>query len=89
MDSLNCNQMLSVESLLTISVIPEYDGRVTVPVLWDKKEKKVINNESSEIIRILNHEFNDFCQTTDKKELDFYPKLLRRKIDKINAFIYE
>jgi len=64
---------------------PKYTGKVTVPVLWDKEKKTLINNESSEIIRMLNSEFNDF---TDNKT-DFYPKEKRSEIDKINDFVYE
>ena len=40
---------------------PEYTGRVTVPVLWDKKERTIVNNESSEIIRMFNSSFDDIC----------------------------
>ena len=64
---------------------PKYTGRVTVPVLWDKKNKKIVNNESSQIIRIFNESFN---QLTGNKE-DLYPEALRKDIDKINEFIYE
>ena len=42
---------------------PEYDGRITVPVLWDKKTEQIVNNESSEIIKILNKEFNQYSKT--------------------------
>ncbi|KAF9528020.1 glutathione S-transferase [Crepidotus variabilis] len=66
---------------------PGYDGRFTVPVLWDKKTHAVVNNESSEIIRIFNTAFNDFIPD-DKKVLDFYPNDLRPKIDELNDFIY-
>ena len=62
-----------------------YTGKVTVPTLWDKKTERVINNESSEIIRMLNSEFNDF---TDSKT-DFYPEELRPEIDVINNLIYD
>ena len=62
----------------------EYNGKVTVPVLWDTVEKTIVNNESSEIIRILNSSFNDITGNT----LDFYPSNLRSEIDKINHFIY-
>jgi putative glutathione S-transferase len=61
-----------------------YSGRVTVPVLWDKKTNQIVNNESSEIIRMLNSEFNDF---TDVKT-DYYPEAKRREIDAINDIIY-
>lgn len=61
-----------------------YTGRVTVPVLWDKKTETIVNNESSEIIRLLNESFNAF---TDIKT-DYYPLALRDKIDEMNRFIY-
>ena len=51
----------------------DYTGRVTVPVLWDKKSKTIVNNESSEIIRMFNSEFNDFGDAS----IDFYPEALR------------
>lgn len=63
---------------------PEYEGRVTVPVLWDKQQKTIINNESSEIIRIFN---NGFDRITGNS-LDFYPEYLRPGIDKINEYVY-
>jgi len=63
---------------------PNYSGRVTVPILFDKQTKRIINNESSEIIRILNFEFNAFA----KKNLDLYPERLREKIDELNSWIY-
>lgn len=61
-----------------------YSGRVTVPVLWDKKEKTIVNNESAEIIRQFNHAFNHL--TGDKQ--DFYPEALRAEIDVFNERIY-
>lgn len=63
---------------------PDYSGRVTVPVLWDKKTAAIVNNESSEILRMLNGEFNAFAKT----EVDFYPPELRDEIDALNAIIY-
>jgi len=62
-----------------------FTGQITVPVLWDKKLNTIVNNESSEIIRMLNSEFNEF---TDVKT-DFYLPELRSKIDKVNAPIYD
>ncbi|MDG2090906.1 MAG: glutathione S-transferase family protein [Gammaproteobacteria bacterium] len=62
----------------------DYSGRVTVPVLWDKKNNCIVNNESSEIIRMLNTEFNDF---TDD-QTDYYPEPLRVAIDEINELVY-
>ena len=63
---------------------PSYTGRVTVPVLWDKKMRTIVSNESSEIIRMFNSEFNAFTEDT----VDYYPKNLRPEIDKINDFVY-
>ena len=64
---------------------PRYTGRVTVPVLWDKQHGTIVNNESSEIIRMLNAAFDAF---TDARA-DTYPAPLRDEIDRINAFVYE
>jgi putative glutathione S-transferase len=63
---------------------PDYTGRVTVPVLWDKEKKTIVNNESSEIILMLNSEFDEFGNSTQ----DFYPPELRDEIDKINEVVY-
>lgn len=62
----------------------DYTGRVTVPVLWDKKTQTIVSNESSEIIRMFNSEFN---QITGNQN-DHYPVDLRSKIDSWNDFIY-
>lgn len=62
----------------------DYRGRVTVPVLWDKKLGTIVNNESSEIIRMLNREFDAFGH----REIDFYPEQLRDGIDALNDVIY-
>lgn len=61
-----------------------YNGRVTVPVLWDKQTNTIVNNESSEIIRILNTQFNEF---TDVKT-DYYPAHLQSAIDDVNELVY-
>ena len=63
---------------------PSFDGRVTVPVLWDKASGHIVNNESSEIIRMLNSEFDAFGDDA----LDFYPEDLRPEIDEVNARVY-
>jgi putative glutathione S-transferase len=63
----------------------DYTGRVTVPVLWDKERRTIVNNESSEIIRMLNGAFDRWGDAA----LDFYPKELRREIDEINAVVYD
>jgi glutathionyl-hydroquinone reductase len=63
---------------------PHYTGKVTVPTLWDKKTRRIVNNESSEIIRMLNSEFDRL----GADPVDFYPKPLRAEIDRINAEVY-
>jgi putative glutathione S-transferase len=63
---------------------PHYTGRVTVPVLWDKTRNTVVNNESSEIIRMFNSAFDAF---TDVRT-DYYPQALRAEIDRINDLVY-
>ena len=67
---------------------PGFSGRVTVPVLFDKKTNKIVNNESAEILRMLSSEFNSFCETDAQRELDFYPERLRAQIDEWNDFVY-
>ncbi|MCF7354733.1 glutathione S-transferase family protein [Vibrio sp. CK2-1] len=62
----------------------DYSGRVTVPTLWDKKTNTIVSNESSEILRMFNSEFNDLTGNTD----DYYPQELRSEIDQWNEFIY-
>ena len=66
---------------------PGFNGLVTVPVLWDKKQQTIVNNESSEIIRMLNSAFDAFT-SADASKLDFYPEALREEIDKINEPVY-
>jgi len=65
---------------------PGFGGRVTVPVLWDKKTGRIVNNESSEIIRMLNSEFDEWAT---RRSVDFYPRALRAEIDAINANVYD
>ncbi|KAI0066784.1 glutathione S-transferase [Artomyces pyxidatus] len=67
---------------------PTYNGRFTVPVLWDKKQHTIVNNESSEIIRIFNTAFNKYIPE-DKAALDFYPTELRKEIDEVNEWVYD
>jgi putative glutathione S-transferase len=64
---------------------PDYTGRVSVPVLWDEKEARIVNNESSEIIRMLNREFDVFSR---RKLDDLYPEKLKKEIDWLNDRIY-
>ncbi|WP_223436219.1 MULTISPECIES: glutathione S-transferase family protein [unclassified Pseudomonas] len=62
----------------------DYTGRVTVPVLWDKQQNRIVNNESAEIIRMFNGAFDDLTGN----DLDFYPAPLRGEIDALNERIY-
>ncbi|WP_349365441.1 MAG: glutathione S-transferase family protein [Nitratireductor rhodophyticola] len=64
---------------------PGYSGRVTVPVLWDKKTETIVSNESAEIIRMLNGAFDEWGDAS----VDFYPEDLRSEIDSINALVYD
>lgn len=63
---------------------PQYTGRVTVPVLWDKKTNTIVSNESAEIMRMFNLAFNDL---TGNQE-DYYPQELQEAIDEMNDFVY-
>jgi glutathionyl-hydroquinone reductase len=63
---------------------PHYSGRVTVPVLWDKRQATVVSNESAEIIRMFNQAFDEWGDAS----VDFYPEPLRGEIDRLNAKIY-
>src|SRR5471030_1893499 len=63
---------------------PKYTGRVSVPVLWDKKKKTIVNNESPEIIRMLNSAFD----ASTNIYTDYYPEKLRPEIDRINDLVY-
>jgi len=63
---------------------PEYSGRVTVPVLWDKQTNTIVSNESSEIIRMFNSAFDSL----GAKPGDYYPENLRGKIDTVNKRVY-
>jgi putative glutathione S-transferase len=63
---------------------PRFTGRVTVPVLWDKERRTIVNNESAEIIRMLNSAFDRFTNVTT----DYYPQALRQEIDLINELVY-
>ncbi|XP_024535485.1 uncharacterized protein LOC9636727 [Selaginella moellendorffii] len=65
---------------------PNYTGKYTVPVLWDKAKKTIVNNENSDIIRMLNSEFNHLAKRPD---FDLYPRDLQAKIDEVNAWVYD
>ena len=64
---------------------PDYSGRVTVPVLWDKKKRTIVNNESAEIMRMFNSEFDAYAS---REPHDLYPQALRPQIERWNAIIY-
>jgi putative glutathione S-transferase len=64
---------------------PDYSGRVTVPVLWDKHRNTIVNNESAEIIRMLNSAFDEW----GSREVNFLPAGLRTRVDEINAYVYD
>jgi putative glutathione S-transferase len=64
---------------------PGYTGRVTVPALWDEREQRIVNNESSEIIRMLNRDFDAFAR---RRVGDLYPEKLKKEIDWLNERIY-
>ena len=63
---------------------PDYQGNITVPVLWDKKLKRIVNNESADIIRMLNTAFDSITGNQN----DYYPEPLRSDIDAINELVY-
>ena len=67
-----------------VAAKPNYTGRVTVPILWDKKTNTIVSNESSEIIRMLNSAFDEVGAT----DVNFLPKALLAEIDTINEFVY-
>jgi putative glutathione S-transferase len=71
---------------LYLRAAPEYSGRFTVPVLWDCKRQTIVNNESAEIIRMLNSEFNAFAK---RPELDLAPAELLAEIDEVNQWVYD
>ncbi len=64
---------------------PDYSGRVTVPVLWDKQREAIVNNESAEIMRMFNSAFD----ALGAREGDYYPPELQAEIDELNGWIYD
>ena len=70
---------------LYLAVADNMTGRVTVPVLWDKQRNTIVNNESAEIIRMLNSAFNHLTEV----QADYYPVALQEEIDRVNERIYQ
>jgi putative glutathione S-transferase len=68
-----------------LEAAPDYEGSITVPVLWDREGETIVNNESSEIIRMQNSEFD---AVAEHPEVDLYPEALRSEIDALNEWIY-
>ena len=60
-------------------------GKYTVPVLWDKQTKSIVNNESADIVRMFNDAFNGIAK---KPEVDIYPEHLKKEIDSVNEWVY-
>ncbi|GAX37740.1 glutathione S-transferase family protein [Nodularia sp. NIES-3585] len=81
-DSVNGTQYLWQ---LYLKADPNYSGRVTVPVLWDKQKGTIVNNESREIIRMFDTQFNAFAQ----EDINFYPENLQNLIDQTIDAIYQ
>jgi putative glutathione S-transferase len=65
---------------------PSFTGRVSVPVLWDKHTRRIVNNDSGAIARLFNNEFNALAEHPER---DFYPLALRPEIDALNEFVAE
>jgi putative glutathione S-transferase len=65
---------------------PDYEERVTVPVLWDKKTKKIVNNCEDDICRMFNDRFNDFARN---KDVDFFPQDIEAEHAKLSSFLHD
>ena len=65
-------------------VAPDYSGRATVPVLWDRKTATIVSNESADIVRMFNSGFGDLADN----RIDLYPAALRAEIDALNESLY-
>lgn len=84
-DTVNGNQSY-LRNVYNIAY-PGFDGKATVPLLWDKKRSTIVNNESAEILRILNADLNDCIEDDEARKLDLYPEHLREEIDQLNSWI--
>jgi len=65
---------------------PDYNERVTVPVLWDKQTKKIVNNSEDDICRMFNDVFNDFAKN---KDVDYFPKEIETEHEKLCSFLHD
>jgi putative glutathione S-transferase len=82
-DSINGFQFLSEAYKATN---PDYDERVTVPVLWDKQTNKIVNNCEDDICRMFNDRFNDFARN---KDVDFFPQEIENEHAKLSSFLHD
>ena len=80
-DSLYGSEYLAERYLANV---PDYEGNITVPMLWDKQQQVIVNNESADIIRMFNTAFNEMTGN----DLDFYPPHLQPEIDQVNELVY-
>ena len=87
MTGTEADPLFSAEYLYEIYIEAKgnYTGQITVPVLWDKQRNTIVNNESSEIIRMLNDSFGDLAEN----DVDLYPASLRQEIDDVNDRLYD
>ena len=81
-DPVNGFQFLSEAYVATD---PNFAGRVTVPVLWDKQTKRIVTNSDDDLLRMFDSEFSHFATNS----YDFYPADLREEFDAINKLVYE
>jgi putative glutathione S-transferase len=63
---------------------PDFDGRITVPVLWDREAGRIVNNDSADVVRMLNDAWDEWGDPS----VDLYPERLRAEIDELNEWIY-
>ncbi|XP_064648068.1 glutathionyl-hydroquinone reductase YqjG-like [Lineus longissimus] len=83
-DTVNgCKHILEIYKL----VDKDFNGRATVPILWDKKQNTIVSNESSDIMEMFCREFNAFGNTPEQKALDLYPESKRAEIDELKPWI--
>jgi len=78
------NHVQCLHELYTLAD-PEYSGRATVPVLWDKQQNSIVSNESAEIIRMFNNAFDGLGAAAG----DYYPRESRPEIDEVNDYVYK